>query len=220
MTEASPNTAEFEGRVYTLDAEGYLDPPEQWDESFARGMAVKVDILSELTDDHWRLIHYLRKKFAEERIVPLMVTACVETNLRLRRLRHLFPTGYHRGACKIAGLNYAFLAESNLWLTYENYSTLRTEYQLTDTGFLENFEDWDERFAEMVLHERTASGNLTDEHRGVIAFLRKRYRETRDIPTVYETCEANGIGLVELRALFSGGYRRGACRAAGLPFFA
>ena len=34
----SQGTVSFGGRTYTLDAHGFLDPPEQWDEAFAEGL--------------------------------------------------------------------------------------------------------------------------------------------------------------------------------------
>lgn len=213
-------SVEFEGRRYTLDSNGFLEPPEQWDEAFARGMAVQCGVLGPMLAEHWRVILYLREKFTAQRTVPLVVTACVDTGLRLGRLRQLFPTGYHRGACRIAGLNYAFLAATNIWLTYENYTTLKTHYRLTETGFLADFDRWNERFALMVLSESAQPVALGGKHREIITFLRQRYRETGDIPTVYETCKVAGIDHAELRELFPEGYRRGACRAAGLPFFA
>ncbi len=220
MSKQIVKTATFHGRTYTLDVHGYLDPPEQWDEDFARGTAPRVGILGGLTDDHWQLIKYLRRRFTEERFVPLVVNACIDNNLRLSKLRRLFPSGYHRGACKVAGLNYSFMAASNMLLTYENYTTLKSSYKLTDTGFLESHEEWNERFALVVLNDNDPPVQLTDTHRRIIGFLRDYYGRTRDIPTVFDTCKSNEISVSELRDLFPAGYRRGACRAAGLPFFA
>ena len=60
---------------------------------------------------------------------------------------------------------------------------------------------------------------LTEKQREVIDFLRRFYAERGEIPTVLETCREHGLDLAELGELFPGGYRRGACRIAGLPFF-
>jgi tRNA 2-thiouridine synthesizing protein E len=85
---------------------------------------------------------------------------------------------------------------------------------------LKDFEKWTEGFAELVAREWDLPDGLTDSHRTVIQFLRDFFRKTGTIPTVYETCKKAGVCLNELRNLFPGGYRRGACRMAGLPFFA
>ncbi|MCP4606017.1 MAG: TusE/DsrC/DsvC family sulfur relay protein [Proteobacteria bacterium] len=218
MSKETKKTTTFEGKTYTLDQHGFLYPPEQWDEIFARGMALKVGIPAGLTAEHWRLVRYLRDKFTGENTVPLVVNACIDNNLRLSRLRQMFPTGYHRGACKIAGLNYNFMAQANIWLTYENYSTIKSEYKISGTGFLENFNQWNKRFALLVMQEWNLPQGVTDKHREIIQFLRNYYDEKKDIPTVYEMCRSNNISLQALMELFPDGYRRGACRAAGLPF--
>ncbi len=207
------------GRSYELDQYGFLNAPEDWDESFAEGMAQKVGIHGGLTEDHWRLIHYLRKKYLEEDTVPLIITACIDNQFRLHKLRNLFPTGYHRGACRLAGINYAFMSRVNIWITFENYTTLKTEFKLTETGFLEDFDKWNERFAMLVLDEAIKPQRLTEKHREIVSFLRDYFSHAKGIPTVYETCKANRLALKELIDLFPAGYRRGACRAAGLPFF-
>ncbi|MBU0519754.1 TusE/DsrC/DsvC family sulfur relay protein [bacterium] len=209
-----------EDQTYTLDGYGFLDQPHQWDEVFAEGMAEQQGIYGGLTEEHWSFINYLRDKFINEKTVPVVVLACSDNNLRLNDLRFLFPTGYHRGACRIAGINYNFMYETNYWLTYETTTLQKEEFKLTPDGFLEDFNKWNERFAQMVIREWKLSQGLTDRHREVIAYLRYYYSRAKNIPTVYETCKENNLELSEFRELFPEGYRRGACRLAGLPFFA
>jgi tRNA 2-thiouridine synthesizing protein E len=208
-----------DGKEYQLDRHGFLEMPHQWDEDFAEGMAKLLGIPGGLTDEHWSFISYLRKKFLEEGTVPVVVAACTDNKMRLSKLRHLFPTGYHRGACKIAGINYAFMYKTNIWLTYESYTTLQNRYKLTASGFLEDFNQWNENFAHLIINEWNISQGLTAKHKKIISFLREYYQKNNNIPTIYETCKINGISLAELRELFPDGYRRGACRIAGLPFF-
>lgn len=214
----NPLTIRFGEKEYTLDKQGFLYPPNQWDEAFAEGMASRLGIYGGMTDEHWAFIRYLRRKFLEEKSVPLVVYACADNNLRLSRLAFLFPTGYHRGACKIAGINYQFMFDCNPWITYESYSVLKSEYTLTDAGFLESFDQWDERFAQVTASECQLHQGLTEKHWRIVRYLRDYYASTMNIPTVFEACKENGIELGELRDLFPGGYRRGACRIAGLPF--
>lgn len=219
MAQADARTLEFEGKIYALDEHGFLDPPEQWDEAFAGGIARQLGI-DALTLEHWAIIYYLRRKFLEEGTVPLVVYACAENNLRLSRLRFLFPAGYHRGACRIAGINYDFMYQANIWHTYESYSDLASEYPLTAAGFLKEFERWDERYAQIVASEWNLPRGLTRKHWRIIYYLRDFYRRTGNIPTVWQTCKVHSLPLARMRELFPDGYRRGACRIAGLPFFA
>lgn len=205
-------------RTYTLDEHGFLCPSGQYDEAFAEAMAKEQGIHGGLTDAHWSLVRYLRKKFLDEHTVPLLVHACADNGIRLGRLKSLFPTGYHRGACRIAGINYEFMVADNIWHTYETAPGPRPGYRVTPLGFLEHFAEWDERFAHALAHEWNLPDGLSPKHLEVIRFLRDHYQDTRDIPAVYRTCEHCGLDLAALHALFPQGYRRGACRMAGLPF--
>ena len=213
-------TFSFKGVEYKLDRHGFLDPPDQWNENFAEGMAGKQGIKGGLTEDHWKFIRYLRDQFLVQETVPVVVLACADNKLRLSRLRALFPTGYHRGACRIAGINYAFMRSTNIWLTYESIPAIEAEHKVDELGFLQDFEKWNERFTHGVVHNWNLPEGLTERHWKVIHYLRDFYRERKNIPSVYEACRDNNIGLDELGELFPDGYRRGACRAAGLPFFA
>ena len=208
------------GKTYTLDRHGFLDPPGQWDEEFAESVALQAGIHGGLTEEHWDFIQYLRKKFLEEDTVPVVVIACAENSIRLGKLRALFPAGYHRGACKIAGINYQFMYEHNIWLTYESYRMLKANYKMSASGFLDDCDQWDRQFAHLIVSEWGFPDGLTDRHWDVINYLRDYYQAHKDIPTVYETCKVLELSLTDLRELFPEGYRRGACRIAGLPFFA
>lgn len=217
MSSSTANTVIIEGRTYRLDDHGFLFPPQQWDEQFAEGMARRQGIQGGLTDEHWAFIRYLRDKYLVEQTIPLLVYACMEFKIRLSKLRRLFPTGYHRGACRIAGIHYDFMRRDNLWHTYENQRRPQPAYDTTPLGFLARFDDWDEGFASTLADEWELPRGLTDRHREVLEFLRDYYQEYQHVPTVYETCDAHGLDLEELRALFPPGYRRGACLMAGLP---
>jgi len=208
------------GKTYTLDQYGFLDEPEQWDEDFANGMARLQGIHDGLTKEHWDFISYVREKFLKEETLPLLVVACADNNLRLGKLKALFPTGYFRGACRIAGLSNESVCDVNIWHSYETAPRLKPEYDISPQGFLEDFHQWNERFANLVSDEWALAGGLTSKHWEVIEFLRNYYQITDNIPTVYEVCQAHGLDLDNLKELFPGGYRRGACRIAGLPFFA
>jgi tRNA 2-thiouridine synthesizing protein E len=213
------STVTFKSRTYTLDTQGYLDPPEQWDETFAEGMARLVGIRGGLTERHWEVVHYLRRKFLQEKTVPVVVLACADTGMRLAEMRTLFPTGYHRGACKVAGINYRFMHDLNLWLTYETAPPLPSPYELDEMGFLKDPDQWDEGFVELLMSRRNPPASPTPRHLQVVRYLRDYFAANRRLPTVFETCTENDLTLEELRELFPLGYRRGACRMAGLPFF-
>src|SRR5208337_4991281 len=66
----SMQTIAFAGKTYSLDDNGFLDPPEQWDTRFAEGMAESLGIEGGLSKKHWAVIHYLRRKLLEEKTLP------------------------------------------------------------------------------------------------------------------------------------------------------
>lgn len=208
----------FGEETYTLDNHGYLEAPDIWDHNFAEGMAGKHGIFDGLEQMHWRVIGYLREKFEQEQMVPYFVHACMDTGLTIAQFRGLFPTGYLRGACRIAGLSYAFIAAKNFALTYEHLPSLWSKYRLCPLGFLEDFDSWDENFANLVAQPWDLPCGLTGAHWKVLHFLRDHFRAHAKVPLVYHACKKNNLSLEELSTLFPGGYHRGACRAAGLPF--
>ena len=79
--------------------------------------------------------------------------------------------------------------------------------------------EWDEEFARRAMAEFGGGQELSDRHWQVIRYLRFYYSKHRTIPPIHEMCAANSLSLEEMRVLFPGGYRRGACLIAGLPFF-
>lgn len=225
MSQTDNPTVEYNGHPYTLDASGFLSPPEQWDEVFAEGMAQACGVEGGLTEKHWAFIHYLRDKHGIGRTLPAVVFACMDNGLTLGAFRRLFPTGYLRGACRIAGIDYDFICAANHLVTYETdwsaYDGLPTKlgrYTLTPTGFLERFDDWDEAFAEAVARELGLRDRLSDRHWEIVGFLREFYRRQQRVPTIVEACRPNQLSLREFAELFPAGYRRGACRIAGLPY--
>jgi TusE/DsrC/DsvC family sulfur relay protein len=213
-------TFTFGNKTYPVDTEEFLSDFREWDENFARGMAPKVGIISGLSEDHWKIIHFIRDTFQRTGKCPLVYETCRTNRLHLQELKRLFPAGYLRGACKLAGITYkeGYLDQS--WL--EDFAERVTEgakeqktYEITLEGFLVNPYDWDERFALYRAHEMKMP-KLTEKHWEVIRFLRNSFEKNNLVPTVYDTCEAVGIDLDELQRLFPDGYHRGAVKLAGL----
>jgi tRNA 2-thiouridine synthesizing protein E len=89
-------------RRLNLDADGHLADPEEWDEDVARGLAETAGI--ELSDDHWKVIFYLRDYWRRFAIAPMIRKLCKDTALTQMQLVKLFPDGPLKNACKLAGL--------------------------------------------------------------------------------------------------------------------
>ncbi len=86
-----------------IDEDGFIVDPDQWNEDVAKYFA-QVEGINELTDDHWKVINYLRDYYKQFQIAPMIRKLCKETGCSLKYIYELFPTGPAKGACKLAGL--------------------------------------------------------------------------------------------------------------------
>jgi tRNA 2-thiouridine synthesizing protein E len=85
------------------DEEGFLLKSEAWDKNVAQHLA-QGEVPGGLTDDHWKIIDYLRRYYLEFNTVPPVRMVCKRTGLKFGYICKLFPSGLTRGACKVAGI--------------------------------------------------------------------------------------------------------------------
>jgi TusE/DsrC/DsvC family sulfur relay protein len=93
-----------------LDLEGYLVDPEVWDEEVARELAAEENL--GLTDDYWPILHFMRAFWREHQVAPdvryvlefLAGSEGMDRKAAKEHLFRLFPYGYVKQACKIAGM--------------------------------------------------------------------------------------------------------------------
>ena len=90
-----------------IDEEGYLIDPLKWNESVADVFARQEDI--QLTKDHWDAIHFMRQYYEEHQVAPdvrhvmkHLAEHCGQASRN--KIFELFPYGYVKQACKIAGM--------------------------------------------------------------------------------------------------------------------
>lgn len=91
------------GRDYEVDEDGFIVNPEDWTDDVAIAFASGEGI-SELSEEHWKVIRYLRDYYKQFQIAPMIRKLCKETGCSLKLIYELFPTGPAKGACKLAGL--------------------------------------------------------------------------------------------------------------------
>jgi tRNA 2-thiouridine synthesizing protein E len=219
-------TMSYHGKEYNVDNSGFLADYNAWDTSFAEAMALKMDLPSPLSAGHWEVISFIRKYYDDTGRCPLLYVTCRKNNLHLKDLKKLFPAGYHRGACKIAGIGYkdAYLGhiaipdwEGKPTEKKEKEEKVEKTYLVDVRGFLINPDDWDESFAAHRAYDsKIPGGELSPRHWDIIKFLRVYFQGHGQIPTVYETCDRFNLEYEELEMLFPDGYHRGAVKMAGL----
>jgi tRNA 2-thiouridine synthesizing protein E len=96
-------TVEYKGKTYEVDEDGFLQDPESWDKDFAAYVKEQEGI-SELTDEHWKVINYLQDYYKKNGIAPMVRIMTKVTGFKLKKIYELFPSGPGKGACKMAGL--------------------------------------------------------------------------------------------------------------------
>jgi len=89
------------------DDEGYLIDPQDWNEEVAKQLAIQENI--QLTEDHWDAIRFMREYYADHQIAPDVRHVTKHLAERLgpdsrNAVFELFPYGYVKQACKIAGM--------------------------------------------------------------------------------------------------------------------
>jgi TusE/DsrC/DsvC family sulfur relay protein len=86
-----------------VDEDGFMQNPEEWNEDVAAALATTEGI-DNLTDEHWKVMNYLREYYLEFGVAPMIRKLCKETGFPLKKIYELFPSGPAKGACKLAGL--------------------------------------------------------------------------------------------------------------------
>ncbi len=86
-----------------VDEDGFMQEPDKWNEEVAKALATTEGV-NELTEEHWKLVNYLRNYFLQFGVAPMIRKLCKETGFDLKKVYALFPSGPAKGACKVAGL--------------------------------------------------------------------------------------------------------------------
>lgn len=92
------------------DEEGYLIQPDDWNENIAIELAREEGL--ELNETYWQTLNFMQSYYSEHNVAPdvrhLISHMAVENNCSKREAKklvfNLFPYGYVKQACKIAGM--------------------------------------------------------------------------------------------------------------------
>lgn len=94
---------ELAGTVLEVDEHGFMQQTDKWNEDIARAYAVNEGI-DELTENHWKVINYLRSYYFANGICPMIKRLVKDVGFTLKQLYDLFPQGPANSACKWAGI--------------------------------------------------------------------------------------------------------------------
>jgi tRNA 2-thiouridine synthesizing protein E len=97
------STAVIAQRELEVDAEGFLQKPEQWSEDVAIEIARQTGI-DPMTDQHWQVVRFMRERYLQNGQAPTIRTLGRESGVSTRELYRLFPKGPAKLAARIGGI--------------------------------------------------------------------------------------------------------------------
>jgi len=92
-----------------VDEDGFMEEPEKWTKEVGECLA-ELDGVEKLTDDHWKVINYLRDYYLKYKVAPPIRMLVKQTGFKLKYIYELFPAGPAKGACKYAGFQNQLVA--------------------------------------------------------------------------------------------------------------
>ena len=95
-------TTTINGKEVVVDDEGFMTQYDQWDEDIAAALAAAIDV--DLTDEHWKVINFLREDFKEKGETPTIRRVSTAGGVDTKRLFQLFPKKPAKKMSYIAGL--------------------------------------------------------------------------------------------------------------------
>ena len=86
-----------------VDDEGFMTNPAQWNEELAPALGKEIG-LDELTDEHWKVIRFLRSDFEEQGETATLRRVSTLAEVATKDLYKLFPKKPAKKMSYVAGL--------------------------------------------------------------------------------------------------------------------
>jgi len=96
-------TAVIANHELDMDAEGFLQKPDQWSQEIGIDIARQVGI-DPITDRHWRVVRFMRERYLQTGQAPTIRTLGKESGVSTKELYQLFPKGPAKLAARIGGI--------------------------------------------------------------------------------------------------------------------
>ena len=98
-----PGEYDVSGKQVKLDEDGFMQNPEIWNDEVAGWMAKNLLDIPAMSEDHWKLVHYLRNYWETYGVCPPIKMVTKQSGMTLEHIYELFADGPAHGACKVAG---------------------------------------------------------------------------------------------------------------------
>jgi tRNA 2-thiouridine synthesizing protein E len=94
--------ATIEGHDVHVNEEGFLTDPAEWNEDLGKALAAQIGIT--LTDEHWKVISFLRADFEEKGETATLRRVSTVGGVPVKQLFAMFPKKPAKKMAYIAGL--------------------------------------------------------------------------------------------------------------------
>ena len=95
-------TQTYAGTAVEVNEQGYLTESSQWSPDVATAIAQELNI--DLTPDHWKVIDFARKDYAETGQSPGLRRISKKGGVPTKQLYALFPKGPGKLVARVSGL--------------------------------------------------------------------------------------------------------------------
>jgi tRNA 2-thiouridine synthesizing protein E len=95
-------TTTIDGHEIHVDDEGFMTDPEEWSEELATSLASQIGL--QLTDEHWKAIHFLRGDYREQGETATVRRISTAGGIPTKELFALFPQKPAKKLAYVAGL--------------------------------------------------------------------------------------------------------------------
>jgi tRNA 2-thiouridine synthesizing protein E len=96
-------TQTIDGHEVQVDEEGFMTDPGEWSEEIAKTLANQIAI-DTLTDDHWRVIRFLRDDYEQEGETATLRRVSTVGGVPTKQLYQLFPKKPAKKMAYVSGL--------------------------------------------------------------------------------------------------------------------
>ena len=96
------STTMIAGREVDVNDEGFLTRPDQWSDELGEELARLIGIT--MTDEHRKLVHFLRSDYAAQGETATLRRVSTQTGVPIKQLFALFPAKPAKKMAYVAGL--------------------------------------------------------------------------------------------------------------------
>ena len=95
-------TSLIKAKEVVVDDEGFMTQYDQWDEAIGQALATAIGV--DMTDEHWKVVNFLREDFKDKGETPTIRRVSTAGGVDTKKLFQLFPKKPAKKMSYIAGL--------------------------------------------------------------------------------------------------------------------